>query len=78
MPEPIEKDPVMGPHYECAVKEAFTLLTSCADELRRHFPGDSDRTRDMYVFIHDRVMYLAKASYMRGYMDGMKEAAGLS
>ena len=78
MSESIEKDPAMGPSYECAVKEAFTLLTSCADELRRHFPVDRDRTGDMYVFIHDRVMYLAKASYMRGYVDGMKEAAGLS
>ena len=77
MSEPTEKDPVMGASYEYSVKEALTLLASCADELRCRFPGDRDRTGDMYVFIHDRIMYLAKASYMRGYMDGMKEAAGL-
>ena len=75
MPEPIEKDPVMGPSYECALKEAVTLRDRIHATMEAYAVGDDARDK-IDDLLRELLPYLAKMSYYRGCADGMKEIVG--
>ena len=74
MSEPIEKGPAMGAHYSAALQEAATLRNRIRATMEAYIAVDDARD-EIDNLIRGLLPYLAKVSYHRGYMDGMKEIA---
>ena len=72
MNESTEKDPAMGASYSAALQEAATLRDRIHATMEAYVVGHDARD-EINDLMRELLPYLAKMSYYRGYMDGMKE-----
>ena len=78
MVKPIEQDLDMRPRY-CAILLHTEALHGLIMERLKNYQDSHDARISVGLLLDERLRSLAQMSYMRGYMDGMKEIAeGLS
>ena len=77
MSKPIEQDLDMRPRYAAVLLHTEALHGLIMGRLE-NYQDSFDARISVSLLLDERLRSLAQMSYMRGYMDGMKEIAELS